>query len=258
VKAILLRFSLVLLLLSFTYLSKAQGPPIITDKPIMLGEKRVILKTLSRIENYEEGTYCNAPFMAHYILKPNLLFAAHLPIVGFSSTQGFADSGLGDVNATVKYQFYRKDGTGKTLRSAIKYQQFFPTGIESGNEEISTGQWRSNVGLTLGYEALRYGLGFNLGMNLYEGYENRIIYKGSVGLPLLPLVYPPKQLNLYFEYEGAIGINSRNHQLKFSQGIQYAIKRVTLEAAIQIPVIHGKSEDSRFKNAILIGSRFII
>lgn len=246
-----------LLFLSISNLS-AQGPPIITDKPIMLGENRVILKTLSSLEQHKDSLFWTSPLMVHYILKPNLIVAGHIPMVGRMLKNGDSEIGLGDINALLKYQVFRKDSKGKTFRIALKYQQFLPTGIESGRKEISTASWRSSAGAVLGYEALRYGLGLNAGVNMYPNEENDFYYKGSVGLPLLPLVYPPKQINLYFEYQGTIGLNTGAHKLNFTQGIQYAMRRITLETAVQIPLIQGAEHSKNHLYTIFFGSRFII
>ncbi|MEO1435269.1 MAG: hypothetical protein AAFV80_07005, partial [Bacteroidota bacterium] len=59
----------------------AQGPPITADKPIMLGSKSVILKTLSEVRNREDGTFTRIPLMAHYLPTSNSLVAIHAPMV---------------------------------------------------------------------------------------------------------------------------------------------------------------------------------
>jgi len=241
------------------FFAKAQGPPILTDKPIMLGEKRIILKTLVHHHIYEDGTFWHAPLMAHYIIKPNLLVAAHIPYASFSKNDGESDSGLGDISATIKYQFFRRDQSSKTFRVAAKLMQLFPTGINSGIDEISLGEFQTHIGLTAGYEALRYGLGVNLMYHdLGDQGDDFFMYKGSVGVPLMPLVYPPNQINLYFEYEGNIRANDGTHTLYFAQGVQYAMKRVTVESSIKVPLIKNPTMDVGIKRILFFGARFII
>lgn len=237
----------------------AQGPPIITDKPIMIGEKRVVLKTLTRVEVHENERSFNAPLMAHYIIKPNFLVAAHVPLAGINHFEhNHRQTGLGDVSVQMKYQFFRWDKSRKTARAALKMQQYFPTGFDSHNYEISIGEWQTFAGLTFGYEALRYGLGANIGYHYVANHQDYFHYKLSVGLPLMPLVYPPKQINLYFEYDGEINMADSTHNLFLAQGIQYAIKRITFETAIKIPIIQNDTSHGIQKYTLLFGTRFII
>jgi len=244
----------------FTVVVFAQGPPIITDKPIMIGEKRIIIKTLSRVEVRENATFYKVPLMGHYVIKPNLLVAAHLPLAGYNIDigEGFKKTGLGDINVQVKYQFFRWDESRKTARAAFKVQQFFPTGINSGNYEISIGEWQTFAGITFGYEALRYGLGANIGYHYVANQPDVFHYKISAGLPLMPLVYPPKQINLYFEYDGEVNLQHKHHSLFMAQGIQYAIKRLTFEMAVKFPIYQQEHETEKQKYTLLFGTRFII
>lgn len=239
----------------------AQGPPIITDKPIMIGEKRIVIKTLSRVEVRDQETYFKIPLMGHYVIKPNLLVVAHLPLAGVNSERLGEEKnmiGLGDINVQMKYQFFRWDESRKTARAALKVQQYFPTGINTGNYEISINEWQTFAGLTFGYEALRYGLGANIGYHYVVNQPDFFHYKISTGLPLMPLVYPPKQINLYFEYDGEVNLKNGNHSLFMAQGIQYAIKRLTFETAIKFPIIQNEPANERQKYTLFFGTRFII
>jgi len=184
----------------------------------MIGEKRVILKTLTRLEVHENERSFNAPLMAHYIIKPNFLVAAHVPLAGINHFEhNHRQTGLGDISVQMKYQFFRWDKSRKTARAALKVQQYFPTGFDSHNYEISIGEWQT-----------------------------------------LPLVYPPKQINLYFEYDGEINLDNGAHNLFLAQGIQYAIKRITFETAIKIPIIQNDTSHGIQKYTLLFGTRFII
>jgi len=261
-KLIKLKFIVITSLLTlFVATLFAQGPPIITDKPIMIGEKRIVIKTLSRVEVREDAVFFKIPLMGHYVIKPNLLVAAHLPLAGYNIIEHGHEhnkTGLGDINVQMKYQFFRWDKSSKTARAALKVQQYFPTGFNSSNYEISLGEWQTFAGITFGYEALRYGLGANIGYHYVAGDDDLFHYKISTGLPLMPLVYPPKQINLYFEYDGEINVQTGNHSLFMAQGIQYAIKRITFETAVKFPIFQQEPEKERQKYTLLFGTRFII
>jgi len=243
----------------FPVMASAQGPPIITDKPIMIGEKRIVIKTLTKLRVGENDRYFTAPLMVHYVIKPNLLVAGHLPYAGFNHLEhNHKQSGLGDISFQMKYQFFRWDESRKTARAALKVQQYFPTGFDSQNYEFSIGEWQTFAGITFGYEALRYGLGANIGYHYVANRDDYFHYKLSAGLPLMPLVYPPKQINLYFEYDGEVNMADGAHNLFLAQGIQYAIKRFTFETSIKIPLIQNDLTHGKQKYTLLFGTRFII
>jgi len=163
--------------------------------------------------------------------------AVHLPVV-FRNVSGDVEhtSGLGDIQLRAKYQFYRKDQTGKTFRIVAKTIQTLPTGRDWNVRGISIGEYGSYVGLVAGYETIKYGI------------SNELVLK--------PL-YPVKQINLYFEYAANWAVETNDFELLYAQGIQYAIKRLTLEAAIQAPLIQTVSDDQRRQYSILFGTRYI-
>ena len=238
----------------------AQGPPITADKPIMLGGNSVILKTLTEIRDTNEGTFLRVPFMGHYLPTSNSLVAVHLPYVSynFDDARG-SGSTLGDIEILAKYQFYRKDGTGKTFRMVAKTVQTLPTGEELGVENISTGIYQSYFGLVAGYESLKYGISNEVGYNIVPDADfDSFIYKLGFGLPLLKPTYPVNQINLYFEYTNEYRPNLEEYELLFAQGIQYAKKQWTWEAAVQLPLIQNNVPEAVERNySIFLGTRYV-
>lgn len=237
----------------------AQGPPITGDKPIMLSGGTVVVKTLTEIRNTEYGTYTYAPLMVHYLPTSNTLVAVHLPMV-FRNVLGDVEhtSGVGDIQLRAKYQFYRKDQTGKTFRMVVKTIQTLPTGRDWNVRGISMGEYSSYLGLVAGYETIKYGISNELGYNLVPASDNdELQYKLGFGLPLLKPVYPVKQINLYFEYAANWAVETNDFELLYAQGIQYAIKRLTLEAVIQAPLIQTVSDWQKRNYSILLGTRYV-
>ncbi len=239
----------------------AQGPPITADKPIMLGGKAVILKTLTEIRNTETGTFVRVPLMAHYLPTSNSLIAVHIPYVSydFDDSNIESGSGLGDINILAKYQFYRKDATAKSFRMVVKTLQTLPTGKEIGVEGISTGVYQSYIGLVAGYESLKYGISNEIGYNIVpDGNFDEFKYQLGFGLPLLKPTYPVNQLNLYFEYANLYQPDSKSYELLYAQGIQYAKKQFTWEVAVQLPLIQNNVPELNKRNySILLGTRYV-
>lgn len=239
----------------------AQGPPITADKPIMLGGKAMIVKTLTEIRNTEAGTFTRVPLMVHYLPTSNSLVAVHIPYVSYDFDNPELGSGstLGDINILAKYQFYRKDGTGKTFRVVAKTLQTLPTGDELGIEGISTGKYQSYFGIVAGYESLKYGISNEIGYNIVpDGNFDEFKYQLGFGLPLLKPTYPVNQLNLYFEYANLYQPEFKSYELLYAQGVQYAKKQFTWEMAVQLPLIQNNVPDLVKRNySILLGTRYV-
>lgn len=237
---------------------QAQGPPIIGDKPIMLGAKRVVLKTLSEFRQLNNGWALKTPAMVHYLPTSNTLLGLYVPLV-ISSRAADNQAVLGDISLVTKYQFYRKDGMGKTFRVVLKGVQNIPTGARLGLEEMSTGIFQSFWSVVAGYESIKYGISSEFGYNFSAVPEmNEARMKLGFGLPLLKPTYPVKQVNLFFEYQGSYWTNAQEYLLLYAQGIQYAKGRVTMEAAFQWPLVQQVNAERARLYSIFIGMRYVI
>ncbi len=238
----------------------AQGPPITADKPIMLGGKTMVVKTLTELRNTKRGTFVSAPFIFHYLPNSNSLLGIHIPFTNFSFEDDLLNDGssLGDIGILAKYQFYRKDEMGKTFRIVAKTLQTLPTGKSHNIDGINTGEYQSYIGLIAGYESIKYGISNELGYNLIPGNDrDELRYKLGFGLPLLKPTYPVKQINLYFEYQSSWFVEAEDYLLLYAQGIQYAKGRITLETAIQFPLIQKVSENEKRNYSLFFGTRFV-
>ena len=254
-----------LLCVGATLTLPAQGPPITADKPIMLGSKTFVVKTLTEFRRAGHGDFLYAPLMLHYVSNPKIISAVHLPLVRFEHNHETIGNGagwsLGDIRVMNKYQFYRRDGKGKTLRMVAKNVTALPTGDNLFENDFSRNVWQTYVGGVLGYETLKYGLSYELGYNHVFGVpEDEIRNKFGIGLPLLKPVYPVNQINLYFEYQQNIMPQSGGHQVLYAQGVQYAKGRVTVEAAVQVPLLQNDRipEFHKRRYSLLFGTRYIL
>ncbi|WP_438962317.1 hypothetical protein [Nonlabens sp.] len=234
----------------------AQGPPITADKPIMLGGNSFTTKTLTEIRNTERGTIAYIPVMLHYLPTKNSLVALHLPYTTYDLSD-VSGSGLADVKIMGKYQFFRKDGTGKTFRMVAKTLQTLPTGDKIDVMDISTGLYSGYYGVVAGLETLKYGISGEIGYNsMPNGTLDEFRAKLGFGLPLLKPQYPNKQLNLYFEYN-SVWLHERDwYQLLYSQGVQYALKNITFDLAVQLPLVQEIDANRALNYSIFLGTRY--
>ncbi len=228
-----------------------QGPPITSDKPLMLGGKRKVLKTLVEYREFDGQDVIYAPLMIHYLPSAKTFLAVHTPLV-------FSDEAfLGDVRLIGKYQFYRKDTTGSTIRMALKLQSTLPTGKAIEIPDFSYGKLQTYLGFIAGKESLKHGLLAEVGYNFVPGVDiDELRARLGFGLPILKPVYPVKQVNLYFEYASNWLIEQDKYELLYAQGIQYARNSWTLEMSVQFPLIQAGGESKRGKS-LFIGSRYV-
>lgn len=261
---ILYRYSFLLAILCVCFASThlaAQGPPITADKPIMLSSNTFVAKTLTEIRSTDFGRFTKVPIMLHYIFHKNALVAVHVPWVSYDFEPGFgADgSGLGDMNILLKYQFFTNDQTGKTFRMVAKTLQNLPTGEALDLHDMSTGVYKSYMAVVAGYETIKYGISGEVGYHLSpEDNTDEIKVKLGFGLPLLKQVYPVNQINLFFEYDYTHAPETNSDILLYAQGIQYAIKKLTLETAIQVPLYQTALHHGNRKYSWFLGARYII
>ncbi len=243
-------------LMALQYLT-AQGPPITADKPIMLGGGSFTTKTLTEIRTTQRGTFTYVPLMLHYLPTANSLVAVHLPHIGYNFEIGGNGSDLADIKILAKYQFFRKDATGKTFRVVAKTVQTLPTGEALDLMDLSTGEYQGYYGIVAGYETLKYGISNEIGYNwMPDGTLDEFRYKLGFGLPLLKPQYPNKQINLYFEYTNS-WLHERDwYQLLYAQGVQYARKNVTFDLAVQVPLVNDVVEGRKLKYSLFLGTRY--
>lgn len=235
----------------------AQGPPITADKPIMLGGNSFTMKTLTEIRKTQRGTFTYVPLMLHYLPTSNSLVAVHLPYINYDLKNGDSGNSLADIKIMGKYQFFRKDGTGKTFRMVAKTLQTLPTGKKLDAMDLSMGKYAGYFGIVAGYESLKYGISNELGYNwMPDGTADEFRHKLGFGLPLLKPQYPNKQVNLYFEYTNSWLTERNGYQLLYAQGIQYARKNITFDLAVQVPLVNDVAEGQKLNHSVFLGTRY--
>ncbi len=223
----------------------------------MLGGRSFTIRTLSEVRNTERGTSFYVPAMFHYLPTSNSLVAVHIPFVTYDFEDGPSESTLADIEIIGKYQFFRKDATGKTFRIAAKTIQNLPTGDEVDLIRQSTGVYEGYYGVVSGYETLKYGISTEIGYNwVPDATLDELRAKLGFGLPLLKPQYPNKQINLFFEY-ASIWLYERDwYQLLYAQGVQYAGKNITFDLALQLPLVQDIAANRELNYSVFLGARY--
>lgn len=236
-----------------------QGPPIRTDKPIMLGENKGTFKAFYQYLKSGDRHYHMVPLMIDYNIKNNIEVGIDLPLAALNDPDRQEGFKAGDISLRAKYQFVQKDGMGKTFRMAAKAISTLPTGRPDEAPMIGMGTYQTSVGLLAGMESLKYGIVGELAYrHMGERHPDAVDAKLAFGLPLMKPSYPVKQVTLYFEYEGKWMPSVDGYAVYFAQGIQYAFRSYALELSLQMPLVQEVPEFFRRDLALMIGGRFII
>lgn len=252
---------IIILVISFLFAITvvAQGPPIFTDTPIMLGLEGRGIRTFGSIVSKENANAYIQPVVFPFNISTNWQVGAIAPFVSISPDGLDTRSGIGDVKIFTKYQLYKKDGKAKTFRGLIKLTETFPTGNSSRAPALGTSAYQTTLSLVNGYITTRYGIYGEFGYNITsDGLPDNFIYNIAFGLPLLPQKYPPKQLNLFLELNGNYVLEVGNN-LFLSPGIQYiAGRKVLFESGIQLPLDDSAPIGQRTDYILRIGTRILI
>ncbi len=240
----------------------AQGPPIFTDTPIMLGLEGRGIRTFGRYISRENVKVYVQPLAIPYNINRKWQIGAILPWRNLNpKTEGVgSNSGFGDLNLFTKYQLFQKDGKGKTFRGLIKLSETFPTGNDSKVPAVGSGVNTTGIGFVTGYVTLKYGLYGEIGYNIVsDGSPNNLAYNFAFSYPLLPQKYPPFQLNISVDLNGSTVPEIDQSILFFSPGLQLITgRRFLLETGVQLPLTQSGYGSNKFNYTYTLGTRILI
>lgn len=254
------RYSYTLSLLAslLCYEAAAQGPPIFTETPLMLGLEGGGIRTFGKYISKENVTVYMHPIAVPYGITSKWQIGGIAPLVNIKPDGMKSLFGLGDVKLFTKIQLHQKDGKGKTFRTLIKLTQSFPTGNTTDIPALGSGAYETAIGLVSGYITTKFGIYSEVAYNIKSNnLRDVFVYNVAVGYPLLPQKYPPKQINLFLELNG--NTDNTNHSLFISPGVQYiAGKRVLFETGIQLPIIDDVPKTQKTNFMYTLGTRVLI
>jgi len=122
-------FPALLVAAMFPVILSAQGPPIFSGTPVMLGVEGRGLRTFGKITAKENVLAYVHPLAIPYNINEDLQIGGIAPFVYKKPRPDSLNvgMGLGDVAIFFKYEILQKDWKGKTLRGVISLQETFPT-----------------------------------------------------------------------------------------------------------------------------------
>lgn len=292
---------LVILLILFLMLEPlqvaAQGPPINTDTPIMLGVQGRGIRTFGRLIRkatlLKDGDKIADPmdrqvtvFVTPLVVPYNLfkdkfqlgVIVPFMNVVINSDSGDRSSSGIGDLRLFAKYLVYQYDRKNKTIRVASKAGIKLPTGDENEQPALGTGSTDFFLTTVAGWIEGRVGVYLEgiYNVNTSKGpvdFGNSVSYNFAFGYRLLPVVYetyPSPQLNGFLEINGtttnknAINGQKENNSggttIFLSPGLQYVGGRSWLiEASVQIPIVNQPNGTQLATDwTVSVGTRILI
>ncbi len=244
----------------YALIAFAQGPPITTDTPVMLGLNGNGIRTFGKFIAKENANIYIQPIGIPYNISTTFQLGGIFPLKFITPNNTETTGGLADITLFAKYQLYKKDGTAKTFRILATARQSFPTGNTHSLPAIGSGLYQTYLGLIIGQISSKIGIYGDFGYNVTShNVTDNVSYNFSVGTPLLPQQYPQKQVNIFLEFNGNYVIDPKVHTLFVSPGLQFILgRRVLFETSFQLPVLQQNITINQTKYMFLLGTRFLI
>ena len=251
---------LVMILIS---IALAQGPPINTDTPILLGVSgagaRSFVKVIKKSSQDEDLTITLSSVVIPYNISTRLLVGGIFPYFNKdldTNAGSMRSSGLGDTKLFAKYVVHQIDKRQETIRFVVKSSVTLPTGDEDAKPALGDGTTDYSFGVVAGWIKPRVSLTTEGVYSLNTSrrgtnYGDSFSYNVALGYRLSPAIYeryPSPQLNAYLELNGittkrnelkGLGIeNTGGTTLLLSPGMQYiGGRRWLIEGSIQFPIV---------------------
>ncbi|HMT77285.1 MAG TPA: hypothetical protein PKA44_06195 [Saprospiraceae bacterium] len=239
----------------------AQGPPLLTEKMIMLGQGNGTSRVLYIYSNADRFNARYIMPTIDYNLTNKISLELGLPFQQYiGSSKNFK---LSDIMISGKYQNLKVDFHGKTIRISSKIGHSFYVAKQHGHIRPSgTMIWGSYGGVIVGMESLKLGVigdfGFIYVRDIFPQ-QNETFFQGklSFGFPMLKPIFPIRQLNLYLESELTKQINATSSVFYLAPGIQYVFGELAFEFFYQRQILQYGNNNYYPNETFGGGLRFI-
>ena len=237
---------------------RAQGPPVFTDTPIMLGLAGKGVRTFGHFQSSDALRSYTQVIAIPYNVGTDFQVGSVMRYVSKNPASRESQSGLGDLTIFFKQLLIQKDGAGKTFRALIKATPTIPVGNDNVVPPLGAGVWRGGLGLVAGYITTDFGIYLEVGHVLVEQRADHSTFSAALSVPVLPQKYPPQQINLSLDVFGTVGPERKN-DVWLAPGLQWITgKRFLVEAGISLPLTEGDlAEQERTDFAFRAGLRYL-
>ncbi len=283
-KQLVVQISMMILLVPFSS-TLAQGPPINTDTPILLGVSgagaRSFVKIIKKSSQDKDLIVMVSPVVIPYNVSTRLLIGGVFPYFNKdldTNAGSMSSSGLGDTKLFAKYVVHQIDKRQETIRFVLKSSVTLPTGDEDAKPALGDGTTDYSFGVVAGWIKPRVSLTSEGVYSLNTSrrgvnYGDSFAYNFALGYRLSPAVYeryPSPQVNVYLELNGLTlkrnelnGLNLENTggtTLLLSPGIQYIGGRKWLiEGSIQFPIVENLNGSQLGTDIVVsLGTRILL
>ncbi len=242
----------------------AHGAPITFNTALPIGKNETLIRQQFIVTKFSDrlnGTRRDVTVRAGvsvlgYGITPKLAVFGVAPLVNIDREIGTMSSnfsGLGDATVFARYEIYRNDAPGKTIRIAPFVGATLPIGRsgKTGDGSVdgfagliftaASTNW--NFDSQIKYVANQTAKGFTRGDTLSAdaSFQYRLL-PNTLSASTKGFLYGVIEANLTQlqrdRVGGAINANSGGTQAFLSPGLQYATRRWIAEAALKIPVIN--------------------
>ena len=233
-----------------TALPVSAGEVIVREQMIMTRSSDTLGGLSRQVDRFEARTVLG------YGLTSRLAIFGMLPLVSVDRTFGAAstsDSGLGDAALFARYEVFRSDKPGRTIRIAPFAGLRVPTGRDGRTGDgsvdffggliatLASTQWVLDSQLR--YDLNREADGFERGNS--TRFETSFQYRlspGTVAQGTNAFVYGVLEISAnYYERNRVNGVtdpNSGGFQLYLTPGLQYATRRWIADLGVKVPIVN--------------------
>lgn len=247
------KFIILILVMIWTISAIGQGPPVRLTAPGTLGFQGSAFRTFGLVDSREGGNSYTQVVAVPYNFSTDFQAGIILRYSFLDPAGSVAVNGFNHTTLFLKHQIVVIDEVAKTFRLSALVRQTFPT----AKAQIAPDVYSTFIGVAAGDISTRRGFYSNLGYVIRSGgFSDIFQYDLAIGVPLLPQVYPLKQLNSFLELNGTLD-GDGNHGVSLSPGIQFIKGTWLLESSLQLPVVQPTNNNKRKYN-LLLGTRILI